>query len=82
LEAAIDFGGPQTNNHTKTGGAMAVTTTPPGEDSKTGRDRELPGIGATEDQVNMRNTIPQRIDRFGTKIEDLAGTGEHDSGGG
>jgi hypothetical protein len=46
------------------------------------RDRKLSGIGATEDQVDMRDTIPQRNDRFGTKIEDLAGTGEHDGSGG
>ena len=44
--------------------------------------RKLSGIGATEDQVDMRGTIPQRIDRFGTKIEDLAGTGDGDSPGG
>lgn len=46
------------------------------------RDRKLTGIGATEDQVDMRDTIPQRIDRKGSKIEDAAGTGEHDSAGG
>jgi hypothetical protein len=46
------------------------------------RDRKLSGIGATEDQVDMRDTIPQRNDRFGTKIEDLAGTGDHDGSGG
>lgn len=46
------------------------------------RDRKLSGIGATEDQVDMRDTIPQRNDRFGTKIEDLAGTGSHDGSGG
>ena len=44
--------------------------------------RKLSGIGATEDQVDMRDTIPQRNDRFGTKIEDLAGTGDGDSPGG
>ena len=38
--------------------------------------------GATEDQVNMQLTLPQRIDYRGTKIEDEAGTGEHDSAGG
>ena len=38
--------------------------------------------GATEDQVNMRATLPQRIDYRGTKVEDEAGTGEHDSPGG
>jgi hypothetical protein len=45
-------------------------------------DRKLSGIGATEDQVDMRGTIPQRIDRLGTKVEDLAGTGVHDDFGG
>jgi hypothetical protein len=44
--------------------------------------RKLSGIGATEDQVDMRGTVPQRTDRFGTKIEDLAGTGDGDSPGG
>ncbi|MGB9455010.1 MAG: DUF302 domain-containing protein [Bryobacteraceae bacterium] len=36
----------------------------------------------TEDQVNMRAALPQRVDCHGTKIEDLAGTGEIDSQGG
>ena len=44
--------------------------------------KKLSGIGATEDQVDPRATIPQRIDQVGTKVEDLAGTGEHDSPGG
>ncbi|MGD0499816.1 MAG: hypothetical protein ABSC23_15410 [Bryobacteraceae bacterium] len=44
--------------------------------------RKLSGIGATEDQMDARATIPQRIDSHGTKVEDLAGTGEHDSPGG
>ncbi|MGC9951441.1 MAG: DUF302 domain-containing protein [Bryobacteraceae bacterium] len=38
--------------------------------------------GATEDQVNMQLTLPQRVDYRGTKIEDEAGTGTHDSSGG
>ncbi len=42
----------------------------------------LSGIGATEQQMDVRDTIPQRIDKLGTKIEDLAGTGEQDSPGG
>jgi hypothetical protein len=45
-------------------------------------DRNLSGIGATEDQMNVRGAIPQRIDKKGTKIEDMAGTGEHDGSGG
>jgi uncharacterized protein (DUF302 family) len=42
----------------------------------------ISGIGAVEGQVNARGAIAQRIDRCGTKIEELAGTGEHDSAGG
>lgn len=39
--------------------------------------------GATEDQVNMQYTVPQRIDPRGArKVEDAAGTGGHDSQGG
>jgi hypothetical protein len=44
--------------------------------------QKLSDIGATEEQVDMRDTVPQRIDKKGTKIEDLAGTGEHDGSGG
>ncbi len=40
------------------------------------------GLGATEEQVNLRGSIPQRIDCKGTKVEELGGTGEHDSQGG
>jgi hypothetical protein len=43
---------------------------------------EQPHNGATEDQVDMKDTVPQRIDRCGSKAEDIAGTGEHDSAGG
>ena len=38
--------------------------------------------GSTEDQVNMRATLPQRIDCLGTKVEELAGTGVPDTQGG
>ena len=44
--------------------------------------QELSGIGATEQQVDLKDTVPQRIDKHGTKVEDLAGTGEQDSPGG
>jgi hypothetical protein len=37
---------------------------------------------ATEDQINMRAALPQRIDCHGTKVEELAGTGRHDAQGG
>ena len=40
------------------------------------------GIGATEDQMNMRGTVGQRIDNRGSKVEELAGTGEQDALGG
>lgn len=36
----------------------------------------------TEEQVNMKDTVPQHSDNKGTKLEDLAGTGEQDSQGG
>ena len=52
------------------------------DDVKPRPSRKLSGIGATEDQMDMRDTIPQRNDRFGTKVEDLAGTGEFESSGG
>jgi hypothetical protein len=45
-------------------------------------ERKLSGVGATEDQMDSRATVPQRIDSHGTKVEDLAGTGQHDSPGG
>ncbi|HXK03750.1 MAG TPA: isocitrate/isopropylmalate dehydrogenase family protein [Verrucomicrobiae bacterium] len=37
---------------------------------------------ATEDQINMRAALAQRIDKQGTKIEELAGTGVPDAQGG
>lgn len=40
------------------------------------------GLGATEEQMNVRGAIPQRIDCHGTKVEELAGTGEYDAQGG
>jgi hypothetical protein len=36
----------------------------------------------TEEQVNMRAALAQRIDCHGTKIEELAGVGTHDAQGG
>lgn len=39
-------------------------------------------IGATEDQVSMVGTVPERVNKHGAKIEDMAGTGQHDSLGG
>jgi len=38
--------------------------------------------GATEDQVSMVGTVPERVNKHGEKIEDIAGTGKHDSLGG
>jgi len=53
----------------------------PEKDPKTSQ-QELSDIGATEDQMNAQGTVPQRVDSHGTKVEDLAGTGEQDSPGG
>ncbi len=44
--------------------------------------QELSGIGARESEMDVKDTIAQRIDNKGTKLEDLAGTGEGDSPGG
>jgi len=41
-----------------------------------------PSVGATEAKVDMKDTVPQHVDNKGTKVEDAAGTGEHDSLGG
>jgi hypothetical protein len=40
------------------------------------RIRRLSGIGATEDRIDLRETIGQRIDKKGTRVDDEAGTGE------
>ena len=45
-------------------------------------DQKLSALGATEDQMNAQATIPQRTDRSGTKIEDLAGNGSYEAPGG
>ena len=52
------------------------------DDENTRPERKLSNLGATEDQINLRATLPQRTDRSGTKIEDLAGTGENEAQGG
>jgi hypothetical protein len=63
------------------------TSHPPSPTAGPTRPPELPktryaAVGATEDQVSMVGTVPARVNRQGTKIEDLAGTGQHDSMGG
>src|SRR6185436_20898143 len=35
----------------------------------------------TEEQVSMKDTVGQRIDSRGTKVEDLGGVGAHDAKG-
>jgi hypothetical protein len=45
-------------------------------------ERKFSAVGATEEQVDLRDTVPQRINRVGTKVEDEAGTGEQDARGG
>jgi hypothetical protein len=43
---------------------------------------DLEHRSVTEEQMDNRDTLPERIDSHGSKIEDLAGTGEQDSRGG
>ena len=57
----------------------ATSAEGPGQTSSTTTDSS---VGATEDKVDMRGIVPERVDKKGTKIEDLAGTGQHDSQGG
>ncbi len=47
-----------------------------------GRHGEPAEHSATEDQINMRAALPQRIDCHGTKVEELAGTGVNEALGG
>jgi len=44
--------------------------------------QELSGIGARESEMDIQDTVGQRIDNMGTKLEDLTKTGERDSPGG
>src|SRR5260370_20165259 len=44
--------------------------------------RSTSGFGATEEQVDMKGTVAQRIDARGTKVEDLRALGGHDATGG
>ena len=52
------------------------------DDEPVGPEQKLSALGATEDQMNARATIPQRTDRTGIKIEDLAGNGSYEAPGG
>ena len=63
-------------------GILEDAAKPLAESARTRPGVETSRWGATEDQVNMRATVAQRIDYRGTKIEDEAGTGTHDSPGG
>lgn len=60
----------------------AALEPPPPTHSRTRTLHATAHIGATEDQVSMVGTVPERVDKHGIKIEDLAGTGQHDSLGG
>jgi hypothetical protein len=66
---------------------IVVERTTPPTPPKTGASNAKasstdPSTGATEEKVDMADTVPQHVDDRGTKLEDLAGTGEHDSLGG
>jgi hypothetical protein len=58
-------------------------TTPPGSGASASHAGPTDAsVGATESKTDMVDTVPQRVDRRGTKVEDLAGTGQHDAPGG
>ena len=80
----IDFGWEIGQDHIATKEA-AMTTMRQAESvlaEEKRQDRKNPGDGPTEDQMNVRGAVAQRIDKKGTKIEDIAGTDEHDGIGG
>jgi len=52
------------------------------DDKRKGQAPEETEAKPTEEQMNVRGAVAQRIDKKGTKIEDLAGNGEHDGIGG
>jgi hypothetical protein len=59
------------------------TTAPPGARASASHAGPTDSsVGATENKTDLRDTVPQRVDRHGTKIEDIAGTGQHDAPGG
>ena len=58
------------------------TSPPAGAATETAHPATESSSGGTEDKVDMAGTVPQHVDEHGTKIEDIAGTGEHDSLGG
>jgi hypothetical protein len=57
-------------------------STPPGTPPTGHAPATDSSVGATEDEIDMKDTLGQRVDKKGTKLEDLGGTGEHDSKGG
>lgn len=62
-------------------------TTPPAAPSSapsagTGAPPTDASVGATDANVDMAGTVPQHVDNKGTHVEDIAGTGKHDSLGG
>lgn len=72
---------------TGTADSRAATNQPPSPSAGPGKPPVLAmahgaSVGATEDQVSMVGTVPERVNKHGDKIEDMAGTGEHDSLGG
>jgi hypothetical protein len=61
--------------------APAAEAAPPDMDQTTSATTDA-SVGATESQVNMDATVPQHFDDGSAKVEDIAGTGKHDSLGG
>jgi hypothetical protein len=59
-----------------------MAPTKPAEKAVKQDPRNSPDHKSTEEQVDVRGTVGQRIDKKGTKLEDEAGTGKIDSEGG
>ena len=59
-----------------------MTPAKPAETAVKHDPSKSPDHKSTEEQVDVRGTVGQRIDNKGTKIEDEAGNGKIDSEGG
>lgn len=57
-------------------------TGPEAADPPSGSATTDSSVGATEENVDMKDTVPEHVDNRGTKVEDIAGNGKPDAMGG
>jgi len=82
FEVVVERTGPPSSGPSAGGGTAAGATAGRGfGGGKSGAATDA-SVGATENKMDMKDTVAQHSDNRGTKLEDLGGTGEHDSQGG